>query len=59
MFLDGNCLKCDFFREKQCTKAGMYLSQVTDPLCLAKLQVILLQDLVGLMTEYLYEDEEE
>ena len=55
----ADCLRCDFYRDNQCTKAGKYLSQITDEKCLAKLQVILLQDLVQLFEEYLYEDEEE
>lgn len=58
MSLGGDCLHCDFFRDNQCTMAGRYLSQITDEKCLAKLQVILLQDLVELMTDYFYEEEE-
>jgi len=58
MSLNGDCIHCDFFRDNQCKMAGSFLSQVKDPVCLAKLQVILLTDLVQMMEEYFYEDEE-
>lgn len=54
--LGGRCWECDFFIDNQCRKAGNILSQQADPICLAKLQVILLQDLCEMMSEYLFED---
>jgi hypothetical protein len=58
MPMNGKCLGCDFYINNECKKAGNFLSQMDDPVCLAKLQVILLQDLVELMTDYMYGDDE-
>jgi hypothetical protein len=55
--ISGNCLKCDFYRDNECKKAGTILSQITDPVCLAKLQVILLQDIASMLEEHLYGEE--
>jgi hypothetical protein len=54
----GNCLTCDFFRDNECRKAGTMLSQITDPICLAKLNVILLQDIASMLEEHIYGDED-
>ncbi len=53
----GDCLRCDFYRDNECKKAGTMLSQVTDPICLAKLNVILLQDLTNMMEDFIYGEE--
>lgn len=57
--MNGECWKCDFYRENECRKAGSMLSQMTDPLCLAKLQVILLQDIACMLEEHFYGEEED
>ena len=56
--MNGKCWECDFFRDNECRKAGSMLSQMNDPLCLAKLRVILLQDIASMLEEHLYDDEE-
>ena len=54
----GNCLKCDFFKESRCMKAENILSQVTDPICLSKIQIMLLRDIAVMFEEYLLGEEE-
>lgn len=58
MSLGGRCWECDFFRENQCKKAGNFLSQIDDPICLQKINVILLTDLVDTVNDYVYGDKE-
>ena len=56
--MKGDCLHCDFFRDNECKKAGTMLSQVTDPICLAKLNVILLQDIASMLEDHIYGEED-
>ena len=58
---EGLCYRCDFYDKDNdyCRRAEKAFGSMVSPICLAKMQVILLQDLVQLFEEYLYEDEEE
>ena len=56
--MNGNCHTCEFYKDDQCKRVEKAFSTMIDPVCLQKVQCILLRDLVQVMNEYLYEDEE-
>lgn len=58
---EGNCYQCDFYdKEKDyCRRAERAFGSMRSPICLAKIQVILLRDMCVMLDNYLYEDDED
>lgn len=52
------CCDCEFYRDDRCFKAEKMLSMVDDPVCLARIQIMLLRDLCNILVEDSREDEE-
>jgi len=54
--MNGNCNDCDWYRENRCLRAEKGFSTMVDPICLAKVQIILLRDLCDMFYDYLEND---
>ena len=55
----GECFKCEFFKDDHCMRAERLFSTMVDPICLAKLQVMLLRDISMTLNDYVYEEDED
>lgn len=57
---EGNCYQCDLYdKVNDCCKRGeRAFGSMNSPICLQKLTVILLRDLVTLLEEYLFEEDD-
>ena len=55
----GECFKCEFFKDDHCIRAERLFSTMVDPICLAKLQVMLLRDISMTLNDYVYEEDED
>jgi len=56
--MNGECNKCDLYIGDRCLRAEKFFSSMTDPICLQKVNVLLIRDLNNLMMDYLFEDED-
>ncbi len=56
----GLCYSCDFYDKENdfCRRAEKAFGSMTDPICLAKIQVILLRDMCQMLGDYLYDEED-
>jgi hypothetical protein len=57
--MNGICNSCDFYREDRCMRAEKMFSTLSDPICLQKIQCMLLRDMCGMLDEYLFDGEDE
>lgn len=57
--MNGECYKCDFYHKEddRCMRAEKAFGSMVDPICLEKMQVILLRTLSTMLADYIYEDE--
>lgn len=58
--MSGLCYQCDFYDKENdyCRRAEKAFGSMTDPICLAKIQVILLRDMCQMLGDYLYEGDD-
>ena len=56
---NGECFKCEFFKDDHCMRAERLFSTMVDPICLAKLQVMLLRDISMTLNDYVYDNDGE
>jgi len=59
--MNGNCYECEFYNRNEdlCMRAGKAFGSMMNPVCLAKIQCILLRDLTQTINNYLFEDDED
>ena len=58
--MKGNCKECEYYREMDAYCHGLEkLSDITDPICLAKIIAMLINDTNSLLGEYLGNEEDE
>jgi hypothetical protein len=55
--MNGLCHSCEFYREDRCMRAEKMFSTLSDPICLAKIQCMLLRDIAGMFEEYFFEED--
>jgi len=55
--MNGNCYTCEFYNKDidLCKRAEKAFGSMIDPICLSKIQIILLRDLCQMMYEFLEE----
>jgi len=54
----GRCVGCEFFHEDQCKRMERALSSMTDPICLQKCTVMLLNNIGQMLYDYMSEEDE-
>lgn len=55
--MNGDCTKCDMYIDDRCLRAEKFFSSMIDPICIQKINTMLIRDLCGLLDEYLSEKE--
>jgi len=54
--MNGECTKCEMYVGDKCLRAEKFFSSMNDPICLQKINVLLVRDLNNLISEYLSEE---
>ena len=52
----GNCYGCEFYKEDTCKRMEKSFATMVNPVCLQKITVILLRDLLFLVADYVEEE---
>jgi len=57
----GLCYQCDFYDKENdyCRRAEKAFATMVDPVCLTKIQCILLRNMCQILNDYLYEGDED
>jgi len=57
--MNGDCYHCEFFHNNQCKRVENALSSMTDPVCISKCTLMILNNLGQMIYDYMYEDDDE
>ena len=57
--LGGRCYQCEFFHDSSCKRMENALSSMTDPVCIQKCTLMMIDGIGNMLYSYLNEDDED